>query len=188
ILHRDIFVADVLDDATVAALGLEADAIFRPVEGDVAHVHVAQPAGRLPADAQPVARAEVAIGDPDVLHRGPPARAFDERFHRDVVIAHAEVAVVYPDVPARWIARIGVGRFFRCGHRHAFDGHVRALRRRHVEHREIRQAHALDAHALAIVEHDSLGPALDVTLFALVRQKIIPPRLALPVHFPLAAD
>src|SRR5439155_10827163 len=45
-----------------------------------------------------------------------------------------------------------------------------------------------DAHALAVVEDDSLGPALDVTLLPLVWQKVIPPRLALSVHFPLAAD
>src|SRR5580698_9357661 len=103
IADANVFVDDVLHQAALLGIGLDADAVIRPVDGEVANQNGARAAVGFAADRHTVPGVEVIVRDGHL--RGGTGSA---RLDGDIIVAGVDGAVRDGDVPR--IARVdGVG-------------------------------------------------------------------------------
>jgi len=127
--------------------------------------------------------------DENILAGQPIVGRLVERLDRHVVIANVESAVGNQDVPAGWIARIGVGELDGATTSRRRSPHP-GTRSATCEHRRIGQCHPFNANALAMIKNNHLRAMFGqiMLLLAFLLLVCLPPGFSLPIHFSCAGD
>ena len=187
--HRDAVAKKVLHDAALAALGLDANAVFSVRERAVFHRHIAHAAGRLAADGHAVAVQKNTVAHRDVFTLKLAAGNGPAGLDGDVVVAHVNVASGDQHPPAARINRVGVRRALRRENGHIGNDHVLAIRRDKMKLRRVLQRDVFQPQIFGLFNHNQIWPGQSVAGFDLPRLfRLTPPDGTIAVNHAAAGD
>ena len=146
-LHHDVGIADIVDFAAAASIGLNAQAIVGTIEGAAADDDMMEAGARAASDGD-----AVAVEAGEVLNEDVVAAVFE----RHVVVADVELALADDDALAAGINSVGVGRVARRDDAEILQGDVLAAGGE-VKGRRIGERDAVDVQAFDASQNEEHG-------------------------------